>query len=67
MELVEGESPKGQLPFDEAWKIATQIADVCVPHSFVSQGRVFERKCLVHQKFFELHLTAEIISLDGEL
>jgi serine/threonine-protein kinase len=27
MELVEGESPKGPLPFDEAWKIATQIAD----------------------------------------
>lgn len=27
MELVEGESPKGPLPFDEAWKIAMQIAD----------------------------------------
>jgi serine/threonine protein kinase len=27
MELVEGESPKGPLPFDEAWKIAKQIAD----------------------------------------
>jgi serine/threonine-protein kinase len=27
MELVEGESPKGPMPFDEAWKIATQIAD----------------------------------------
>jgi serine/threonine protein kinase len=27
MELVEGESPKGPLPFDEAWKIASQIAD----------------------------------------
>ncbi|MGD1098183.1 MAG: serine/threonine-protein kinase [Bryobacteraceae bacterium] len=27
IELVEGESPKGPLPFDEAWKIATQIAD----------------------------------------
>src|SRR5499427_9240024 len=26
MELVEGESPKGPLPFDEAWKIASQIA-----------------------------------------
>jgi Tol biopolymer transport system component len=26
MELVEGASPKGPLPFDEAWKIATQIA-----------------------------------------
>src|SRR5437867_1444648 len=25
MELVEGESPKGPLPFDEAWKIASQI------------------------------------------
>ena len=27
MELVEGESPKGPLPFNEAWKIASQIAD----------------------------------------
>src|SRR5579862_6837494 len=26
MELVEGNSPKGPLPFDEAWKIASQIA-----------------------------------------
>src|ERR1700693_784015 len=27
MEFVEGESPKGPLPFDEAWKIALQTAD----------------------------------------
>src|SRR5262249_56019096 len=27
MELVEGESPKGPLPFDDAWRIALQIAD----------------------------------------
>jgi len=27
MEVVEGESPKGPLPFDDAWKIAMQIAD----------------------------------------
>jgi serine/threonine protein kinase len=26
MELVEGEEPKGPLPFDDAWKIASQIA-----------------------------------------
>src|SRR5450432_1588150 len=26
MELVEGASPKGPLPFDEAWKIASQMA-----------------------------------------
>ena len=26
MELVEGESPKGAMPFDETWKIASQIA-----------------------------------------
>jgi serine/threonine protein kinase/Tol biopolymer transport system component len=26
MELVEGHSPKGPLPFDEVWKIASQIA-----------------------------------------
>src|SRR5215471_2563991 len=26
MELVEGDSPKGRLPFDEAWKIAVEIA-----------------------------------------
>src|SRR5215472_7681641 len=26
MELVEGESPKGPMPFEEAWKIASQIA-----------------------------------------
>ena len=26
MELVEGDSPKGPMPFDEAWKIAAQIA-----------------------------------------
>jgi Tol biopolymer transport system component len=26
MELVKGSSPKGPLPFDEAWKIASQIA-----------------------------------------
>jgi serine/threonine-protein kinase len=26
MELVEGNSPKGPLPFEEAWKIASQIA-----------------------------------------
>src|SRR3984893_10572812 len=26
MELVEGASPKGPLPFDEAWRIASQIA-----------------------------------------
>jgi serine/threonine-protein kinase len=27
MELVEGESPKGSMPFDDAWKISMQIAD----------------------------------------
>jgi serine/threonine protein kinase len=27
MELVEGESPRGPMPFDDAWKIASQIAD----------------------------------------
>jgi eukaryotic-like serine/threonine-protein kinase len=27
MELVEGESPKGPLPFEDAWKIAMQIAE----------------------------------------
>src|SRR5258708_20495754 len=27
MELVEGESPKGPMAFDEAWRIASQIAD----------------------------------------
>jgi serine/threonine protein kinase len=27
MELVEGESPKGPMPFEEAWKIAIQMAD----------------------------------------
>jgi serine/threonine protein kinase/WD40 repeat protein len=27
MEFVEGESPKGLLPFDEAWEIASQIAE----------------------------------------
>jgi eukaryotic-like serine/threonine-protein kinase len=26
MELVEGDPPKGPLPFDEAWHIASQIA-----------------------------------------
>src|SRR6516162_7361155 len=26
MELVEGESPKGPMPFEDAWKIASQIA-----------------------------------------
>ena len=26
MELVEGKSPKGPLSFEEAWKIASQIA-----------------------------------------
>src|SRR5271156_2064211 len=26
MELVEGESPRGPMPFDEAWHIAAQIA-----------------------------------------
>jgi serine/threonine-protein kinase len=27
MELVEGESPKGPMPFEDAWKIASQMAD----------------------------------------
>jgi serine/threonine protein kinase len=27
MELVEGESPKGPMPFEEAWEIALEIAD----------------------------------------
>ena len=27
MELVEGESPKGPMPFEDAWKIASQIAE----------------------------------------
>src|SRR5256885_15879642 len=27
MELVEGESPKGPLPFEDAWKIVMQIVD----------------------------------------
>lgn len=27
MELVEGESPKGPMPFEDAWKIAAQMAD----------------------------------------
>jgi serine/threonine protein kinase len=26
MELVEGEAPKGPMPFDDAWKIVSQIA-----------------------------------------
>jgi len=26
MELVEGDSPKDPLPFDHAWKVASQIA-----------------------------------------
>jgi serine/threonine-protein kinase len=26
MELIEGESPKGPLPFDDAWHVASQIA-----------------------------------------
>src|SRR5580658_7687136 len=26
MELVEGESPRGPMPFEEAWRIASQIA-----------------------------------------
>src|ERR1044071_8679433 len=26
MELVEGDSPKGPLPFEDAWRIASQIA-----------------------------------------
>jgi eukaryotic-like serine/threonine-protein kinase len=30
MELVEGESPKGPLPFEEAWHIASQIAAALV-------------------------------------
>ena len=30
MELVEGESPKGPLPFEDAWKIASQIASALV-------------------------------------
>src|SRR5215472_16809779 len=27
MELVEGETPRGPMPFDDAWVIASQIAD----------------------------------------
>jgi serine/threonine protein kinase len=27
MELVEGESPKGPMPFEDAWKVVLQIAD----------------------------------------
>ena len=27
MELVEGQSPKGPMPFEEAWKIASQMAE----------------------------------------
>jgi serine/threonine protein kinase len=27
MQLVEGESPKGPMPFEDAWKIASQIVD----------------------------------------
>src|SRR5499425_396709 len=27
MEFVEGESPKGPMPFEDAWKVALQIAD----------------------------------------
>jgi serine/threonine-protein kinase len=27
MELVEGDSPRGPMPFDDAWKIASQIAE----------------------------------------
>src|SRR5215468_4853266 len=27
MELVEGESPRGPMPFEDAWKVALQIAD----------------------------------------
>src|SRR5215475_1115463 len=27
MEFVEGEPPKGPMPFEQAWKIASQIAD----------------------------------------
>jgi serine/threonine-protein kinase len=27
MELVDGQPPKGPMPFDDAWKIALQIAD----------------------------------------
>src|SRR5437773_280746 len=40
MELVEGESPKGPMPFDEAWKIAVQIADAL---EYAHEKRVVHR------------------------
>src|SRR5881296_3377911 len=40
MELVEGESPKGPMPFDEAWKIAVQIADAL---EYAHEKRVMHR------------------------
>jgi serine/threonine-protein kinase len=40
MELVEGESPKGPLPFEEAWKILLQIADAL---EYAHERGVFDR------------------------
>jgi serine/threonine protein kinase len=40
MELVEGESPKGPLDWEAAWKIASQIADaLAYAHQGDSRGR----------------------------
>jgi hypothetical protein len=40
MELVEGESPKGPMPFEDAWKIAMQIADAL---EYAHEGGVAHR------------------------
>ena len=45
MEVVEGESPKGPLPFDDAWKIAMQIADALeYAHEVHRHGSFHPRK-----------------------
>ncbi len=40
MELAEGESPRGPLPFEEAWKIASQIAEAL---SYAHENGVIHR------------------------
>jgi hypothetical protein len=56
MELVEGESPNGPMPFDDAWKIAMQITKLWLIASLVRSPMSWCSACSCRRKHSSLPL-----------